>query len=61
MAKYDNIIDLFEEIGTSISAMMGGVIPVNVAGKEMPSKYTKQSSGGKQKRAVLGYKYKKIR
>ena len=56
MNKGKELLNLWEEIGTSVAAMMG-TMPINVAGKEQPSKEGKK----REKKAVLGYKYKKIR
>ena len=50
---------ILEEICITAAGMMD-TQPINLAGKEMPSKYEKQGKL-KQKKAQLGYKYMKIR
>ena len=54
------ILNLYEEIATSIAGMMGQQ-PINLAGKEMPSKKYSKETKNKQHNAMLGYKYQKSR
>lgn len=55
--KLQEALELLEEIATGIAGMMD-TQPINLAGKEMPSKYSKETKN-KQKKAQLGYKYRK--
>ena len=55
--KVEEALELLEEIATGIAGMMD-VQPTPLAGSEQPSRYTKQSKN-KQKKAQLGYKYRK--
>lgn len=55
--KLSEALELLEEIATGIAGMMD-TQPNPLAGSEQPSKYTKQSKN-KQKKAQLGYKYRK--
>lgn len=47
------------EMCTTTAGMMG-VEPINLAGKEMPSKKYENQSKHRQKKAQLNYKYQKV-
>ena len=69
LGKVREALDLLGAIATEIDEMMGGIntgvsafgqLPINLAGKEMPTK-VKVERSNKQKNADLRYKYQKIR
>ena len=57
---YEELMTTLEEIGTSIASMMG-TEPINLAGKEMPSKKYSKEGKKSEKNAMYKYKYKKTR